>query len=148
MSAKLRTYLIRSGISIHDVDDVLQEVELRIWKSADLIHADTSPIAWYYTIARNERNRWLAKRRLSQRDPLYVEKSSEASPLDLLQRDEEILAMRARLEKLPGDLREVVILKFYQNLSFSEVAEVLNKPVSTVKSQMIKALRTLQEGSK
>ena len=49
------------------------------------------------------------------------------------------------LQELPEELRIIVIMKEYQGLKFSEIAEVLNEPVSTIKSRMYKSLVSLRE---
>ena len=55
------------------------------------------------------------------------------------------LAVESALKRLTGEQREAVVLKVYQGFKFEEIAEVLNCPVSTVKSRLYTALDLLKE---
>jgi RNA polymerase sigma-70 factor (ECF subfamily) len=54
------------------------------------------------------------------------------------------LAVESALERLSADQREAVVLKIYQGFKFEEMAEVLDCPVSTVKSRLYSALDLLK----
>ncbi|HEX9638200.1 MAG TPA: sigma-70 family RNA polymerase sigma factor [Acidobacteriota bacterium] len=112
---------------------------------------------WLYTIALNLCHSAFRKKpwpRLASLDESTVE--GEAGPqlaetvsdptIDIegdLGRDEEAMIVRAAVQSLPAELREVVLLKEYQGLRFREIAEMLGVPVSTVKSKMYAGLDLL-----
>ncbi len=52
--------------------------------------------------------------------------------------------MRRAIERLPAEQREVVILKEYQGLTFLEIAQALDVPVSTVKTRLYRGLGQLR----
>ena len=54
------------------------------------------------------------------------------------------LAVSSALDRLSGDQREAVVLKIYQGFKFEEMAEILDCPVSTVKSRLYTALDVLK----
>ncbi|NLK44762.1 MAG: sigma-70 family RNA polymerase sigma factor [Tissierellia bacterium] len=58
---------------------------------------------------------------------------------------EEKVVMESILEKLPEDLRNVVVLRYKMNLNSTEIGEKLNIPPSTVRSQLSKALKILKD---
>ena len=49
------------------------------------------------------------------------------------------------LQTIPEEQRIVVIMKQYQGLKFSEIAEILNEPINTIKSRMYYGLKTLRK---
>lgn len=69
----------------------------------------------------------------------------EPGPPDRLEADERRRIVRAAIEKLPDDLRRVIILAYYQGLTLREVAEALDLPLGTVKSRLHKALLALHD---
>jgi RNA polymerase sigma-70 factor (sigma-E family) len=68
---------------------------------------------------------------------------AEASPV--LTHDPEIDATWAELRKLPLPQREVIVLRYYLDLPVDEIAELTGRPAGTIKSQIHRALATLQE---
>ena len=61
-----------------------------------------------------------------------------------LQEEDLALAVRRAIESLPEEQREVVILKEYQELTFLEIAQALDVPVSTVKTRLYRGLDQLR----
>ena len=53
--------------------------------------------------------------------------------------------MRRSLGAIPAEMRQVIIMKEYEDLKFHEIAEVLDIPVSTVKTRMYTGLRELRK---
>ena len=53
-------------------------------------------------------------------------------------------AVRLAVNSLPADLRQVVVMKEFEELTFKEIAEALDVPLSTVKSRLYTALNQLQ----
>ncbi|HXF26058.1 MAG TPA: RNA polymerase sigma factor, partial [Bryobacteraceae bacterium] len=71
-------------------------------------------------------------------DPAIAEASARMYPIELS------LAVESALGRLSGDQREAVLLKIYQGFKFEEMAEILDCPVSTVKSRLYTALDLLK----
>jgi RNA polymerase sigma-70 factor (ECF subfamily) len=65
-----------------------------------------------------------------------------------MQEQEQREWMTRSVEKLPETLRQTLILAYYQNLKYREIAEMLKIPVGTVKSRLHAALAKLQEMAK
>jgi len=57
---------------------------------------------------------------------------------------ERTIAVRRAVNSLPLDLRQVIVMKEFEELTFREIANVLGLPLSTVKSRLYTALRQLQ----
>ena len=98
---------------------------------------------WLYGIATN-----LARdlqRRRAVRLRALQEGTLEASRPQPPQGPVERIDMRARLERLPERLREVLVLRYFDGLDEAEMAEALAIPRGTVKSRLHGALRALRE---
>jgi RNA polymerase sigma-70 factor, ECF subfamily len=69
----------------------------------------------------------------------------EASTHDLVEARDLQERVRAAVMALPDDQREVIVLKEYEGLTFQEIAEVLDLPVSTVKTRLYRGLERMRE---
>lgn len=132
--------------------DIVQDAVLRAYRSfADF--RGLSPRAWLLAIVRNCHATWrLKRRRAPQSAPLphgEGETPDDAAsllvdgdtPESLLLRRTEAEAVRALLEHLPEPLREVLVLRELDELSYREIAEVAGVPVGTVMSRLSRARR-------
>src|SRR6185295_5063187 len=66
------------------------------------------------------------------------------SPARVAEKRETTDAVRRAVNGLPVDLRQVIVMKEFEELTFREIADVLDLPLSTVKSRLYTALRQLQ----
>ena len=142
-----------------DARDLVQETLLRAWRSFSPSQERSYSQAWLFVIMRSAAVDWqrTAKRRIK----LVLTSDSELTelaPADLAEpfcplpsmdeeRFREFLDDRivAALESLDASFREVIILSVAGELSYREIAEVLDCPVGTVMSRMARARRGLRE---
>ena len=75
----------------------------------------------------------------------YAQAKMESQPLEAIQNQERKLLVQQLIDQLPSGQRTILVLSYYQQLSYSEVAEVLNCSIGTVKAQMFRALKKLAE---
>src|SRR2546427_1125506 len=68
----------------------------------------------------------------------------DVSPARTAEKVERSVAVRRAVGALPPDLRQVVVMKEFEELTFQQISEVLELPLSTVKSRLYTALRQLQ----
>ena len=61
-----------------------------------------------------------------------------------MHRDQRATAVRRALQALPAEMRQVIVMKEYEELTFAEIAEILNVPVSTVKSRLYTGLQQMR----
>ena len=66
------------------------------------------------------------------------------SPAHVAEGRQETLAVRRAINSLPIELRQVVVMKEFEELTFREIADALDLPLSTVKSRLYTALKQLQ----
>ena len=70
--------------------------------------------------------------------------SSALSPSRLVEKRQVTRAVRRAVNSLPVELRQVIVMKEFEELTFKEIAETLDLPLSTVKSRLYTALKQLQ----
>jgi RNA polymerase sigma-70 factor, ECF subfamily len=144
--------MMRQGADPATAEDLAQETLLTVWRRASLyVPEKGSASTWIFTIARNLRIDRLRREVPWQALPEHhdEEASDEPAPDEAVASQEADAAVRAALESLPADQREVVVLAYIEGLSHSEIAARLGAPIGTVKSRMriaYQKIRTALEG--
>ena len=128
-------------------DDVFQETWIRVVRARERFDTERRFGAWLYQIANNlcrDRYRRIdAMRRAVDSYRAEDEALREAvAPPALAEGD----TMRERVLALPDRLREVLVLRYYEDLGEEEMARVLGVPRGTIKSRLHAAVRALREG--
>lgn len=133
-------YLLRLVREREDALDLSQDVFLKAYQNLGKLEDPGRFGPWLFRIAHNEAFSLLRKRR--PEDELGEMGSQPARfrmfPVELS------LTVQSALDRLSRDQREAVVLKIYQGFKFEEMAEVLDCPVSTVKSRLYAALDILK----
>lgn len=129
-------------------EDLCQETFLRSYLHLKELRDGARFRSWLFRIAHNLYRS--DRRRLT---PL----AADASELDGVDNSdgrahpvprETQLAVRTLIRRLPPDLREVVLLRFFHGFQFDEMAEILDCPVGTLKSRLYKAMDDLRSALK
>jgi len=124
----------------YEAEDVLQGVFVQVYKSLNAYDPEKGAFTtWLYRITVNRCLNWRRKRRSSV--PLDRAHISLPSPEGRMEEESVWQAVRGLSEKL----RAVVILRYYWELSYAEIAQILDIPLGTVKSRLNLALRTLRK---
>jgi RNA polymerase sigma-70 factor, ECF subfamily len=141
-------YLLRLVSNREDAMDVSQEVFLKAYQSLPKLDDVSRFAGWLFRIAHNEAFSLLRRRRPDTElaaEPRGVEfESGVRHAQGALLPIELSLAVETALGRLNEDQREAVLLKVYQGFKFEEMAEILECPVSTVKSRLYTALDLLK----
>ncbi|WP_302118634.1 RNA polymerase sigma factor [Allorhodopirellula heiligendammensis] len=140
-SGRVYALMVRM-VGRQDADDALQLAFMQIFRKLDCFRGESSLDTWIYRVATNEALQLLRRRKRRDVDTLSVEPESKISDLGLRLEDAEIL--EAGLAKLEPELRVVLTLKEVQDLSYAEIAEVMNIPEGTVGSRLNRARRELK----
>jgi RNA polymerase sigma-70 factor (sigma-E family) len=137
----LRTAFLLTG-DAHLAQDLVQSVLTKVWLRWTRISRSTSIDAYVNRMMVNLHIGW--RRRFWHRevphDQLPEDSGAEDTHVDRL-------AMLAALGRLPPRQRAVLVLRFYQDLTEAQVAEILGCSVGTIKSQSSKALATLRRSA-
>jgi RNA polymerase sigma factor (sigma-70 family) len=139
-------YLRRLGADASLAEDLTQETYARAWSRIETIREAASLRAWLLTIARNQFFQWARVKRpetgpLEELPDRAADDPGAEAAIVIAERD---LALRRAVARLEPDLEEAVALHYFQDLSFSEIATVLEVPAGTVKSRIHRALRCLR----
>jgi RNA polymerase sigma-70 factor (ECF subfamily) len=136
------------------VRDIAQESFIRAYRALPQFRGDSAFYTWLYRIAVNTAKKALVEVR---RDPLVPEadlqpgddadETSRAenaltdgeTPDAVLASKEIAAAVNAAIEDLSEDLRQAVMLREIEGLSYEEIAEVMNCPIGTVRSRIFRA---------
>ena len=136
-----------------DVEDIAQQVFVRVWKSAKRYVPRAKFTTWLLKITRNLVFNEMRRQRRHSHMPLQVEAGEEdrpikdehaASPDDALLEQELQGAIDAAIDRLPESQRMAVILRRYEELSYEQIAEVLDQSVPAVKSLLFRARTELR----
>jgi RNA polymerase sigma-70 factor (ECF subfamily) len=142
---RVYNYLLRLVSNREDAMDISQDVFLKAYQSLPRLDDPARFSGWLFRIAHNEAFSMLRRKRPETSllgEPRPAEALLESGPRLLPM--ELSLAVETALGRLSPDQREAVLLKVYQGFKFEEMAEILECPVSTVKSRLYTALDLLK----
>jgi RNA polymerase sigma-70 factor (ECF subfamily) len=131
-----------------DAEDVVQDACVRAIRFFSSLRDDDAR-AWLFTIVRNA---WYSRvsRKANVAEGTRLNDGQDERPDNALDPEERLLQqhtialVRASLEQLPVDFREVIVLREIEGLSYKEIAEVAGVPVGTVMSRLARARERLQ----
>ncbi len=137
--------------SEEEAREVAHEAFVKAYGALQGFKSEARFSSWLYQIALNLCRDRLRRRKtratvsldeLEQNGPVLV--AREPGAQEQLIRNDLASAVRRAIERLPAEQREVVILKEYQGLTFLEIAQALDVPVSTVKTRLSRGLGQLR----
>lgn len=148
-SEELYRFVARFVRSTAVAEDVVQETFVQVFQSAGSFDSAKRFRPWLFTIAANKARDHLRSRVRRREVPLTSPGSaeSEVSYLDFLADDqsepgsvmedeESRQRVREIVTRMPNNLREVLVLGYFQRFAYKEIAEVLSIPLGTVKSRL------------
>ena len=136
-----------------EAEDLVQETCLRALRALDGLRAEGSVKSWLFTILRNI---WLNQLRQRRTAPDLIELDADENgtyePADLAQDPHngfvskvEREQVRVAIQQLPVEFREIIILREYEELSYQEIAALLDCPPGTVMSRLARARSKLRD---
>ena len=134
-------------------EDLFQETWMRVLVRGAQYNGKARFDTWLFTIARNLVIDLSRKRTMASLDEMNESREDERpfeiamsgpSPLEQFQARENSAEIGAVLLKLDATYREVLLLRFYEELSLEEIANVTRAPLSTVKSRLYRGLAALK----
>jgi RNA polymerase sigma-70 factor, ECF subfamily len=153
-------FILRFVGSREQAEDLLQETFLRVIKGVDSYQREAKFTTWLYTIARNQcvdLSRRMKLRRMSSLDaPSHAGDEEGATLMDAVAdggaatdrsaaSSELQTRLKAAIEQLSEEQREVFLMREFLQMQFKEIAEVTGVPENTVKSRMRYALEKLRD---
>jgi RNA polymerase sigma-70 factor (ECF subfamily) len=150
---RLFRYLVYITSNKERAEDFFQETWIRVLERGHQYDGKSKFESWLFTIARNLVIDWQRSKKAQSLDsltdpeqeaPLQVANEKELSPLQQVMIRETTETVHSSLEKIPAIYREVLVLRFQEELQIEEMATVLSINVSTVKSRLYRGLTALR----
>jgi RNA polymerase sigma-70 factor (ECF subfamily) len=141
---RIFNYLLRLVGDREDAMDLSQDVFLKAYQGLRKLEDPDRFSPWLYRIAHNEAYSLLRKPKREDAELQEPPGAGQTHARRMLPLETSLAVQRA-LSRLQADQREAVVLKVYEGLKFEEIAEVLDTPVSTIKSRVYTALELLKE---
>ena len=139
-----------------EVNDVVQEAFIKAYRALEAFRGESAFYTWLYRIAVNTSKNYLLAR--NRRPPSFdvdlgdaenAELSSQLQNLDspdnILSRNELETVIDVAIKGLPADLRNALILREFEDLSYEQIADIMDCPVGTVRSRIFRAREALEE---
>jgi RNA polymerase sigma-70 factor, ECF subfamily len=134
-SPGLRFFIKRVTGKAETADDLLQETWIEVYRKINRLQRPDAFSAWLYRIARDKAYREL--RRLPSRcAPIDDDLPDSITAKEESFTPEEAESVRAALDQLPVEQRDVLVLRFMEEMSYEQIAEVIACPVGTVRSRI------------
>ena len=136
-----------------DARDATQETFLAAFRNLRGFRGEAKVSSWLHRIAVNQCISRQRRAKVRSESALDDDQENDAgslatplneSPVRVAEGRQETLAVRRAINSLPLELRQVVVMKEFEELTFREIADVLDVPLSTVKSRLYTALKQLQ----
>jgi RNA polymerase sigma-70 factor, ECF subfamily len=139
-------------------DDLVQDTYLRAFQFFDQFEGGTNSRAWLFRILTNlyinayrKKNREPERVSYDEMEDFFLHnrladehQKGAASPEEIITQKIEADAIRAAIEKLPVEYRETVVLADLNELSYQEIADMLEVPIGTVRSRLSRGRRLVQ----
>ena len=137
-----------------DAEDLVQETYVRAIRGAESLRAKSNVKNWLFTILRNIRLNQLRQQRTA---PKFIELDADEGKTDIaIETSQDPYAhyvaktererVREAIQQLSSELREIILLREFEELTYREIANLLGCPIGTVMSRLARArskLRTL-----
>ena len=134
--------------NLADAEDITQETFLNLYRKMALYNAAQPLSSWLITMARNLAVSNHRKRTPTPLDPEVLARTIKGfatGPENEVLSRESAQEVHLAVQKLPDQLREVLIMRYFLDLPLQDVAELLNIPEGTAKSRVFKARNELRE---
>ena len=129
-----------------DADDLAQDVFIRAYEKLGSFQQDKKFFTWLYTIALNcirshMKNTKDARMKV---DTVVRAALNRNTPEEVMEEEQKYRNLDFSMQRLPSEMREVLILRFYQSLTFNEIAEILDESLGAVKMRAYRGLQKLK----
>ncbi|WP_114779429.1 RNA polymerase sigma factor [Botryobacter ruber] len=145
---KVYWHIRKMVIDHDDADDLTQEVFIKVWKNLDGFRKDAQLYTWLYRIATNECLTFLSNKKKKFFLPINDVAAELSEKLDTspdISGDEIQLKLQKALLRLPDKQRLVFNMKYYDELKYEEISEILGTSVGALKASYHLAVKKIEE---
>lgn len=140
---------IRKIVITHeDADDVLQNTFIKAFRAINSFKGDSKLFSWLYRIATNESITFINKRAKERKTDIttYKEKLINSLQQDVLFDGEKIqIILQEAINKLPQKQQLVFNMKYFDNLKYDEMSEILDTSVGALKASYFHAVKKIKK---
>ncbi|MEQ9403697.1 MAG: RNA polymerase sigma factor [Cyclobacteriaceae bacterium] len=140
---------VRKMVVDHDdADDLVQEIFVKVWKNLSSFREDSKLFTWIYRIATNECLTFLKKKKRKYFVSLNDVSKELGEKLDedvSISGDEVQLKLQKALLTLPDKQRMVFNMKYFDDLKFTDIAEITGTSVGALKASYHHAVKKIEE---
>jgi RNA polymerase sigma factor (sigma-70 family) len=144
---KIYWHVRRMVIDHDDADDLVQDVFIKIWKNLEGFRSDAQLYTWMYRIATNECITFLNKKKQKNNIPLddvSHELADSLTDSSYLSGDKVQLKLQQALLTLPDKQRLVFNMKYYDDLKYEEISDILGTSVGALKASFHLAVKKIE----
>jgi RNA polymerase sigma factor (sigma-70 family) len=140
--------IIRKMVISHDdADDLVQEVFVKVWNNLDNFKGDSNLFTWIYRIATNESLQFLRKKKNQSwfRSDISEELENSLVSDKYVDGDELQMRLQKAILKLPDKQRLVFNLKYFEDLTYEEIADITDSTVGSLKASFHHATKKIED---
>ncbi len=145
---RLYQHIRKMVVSHEDTDDLLQDTFVKVWQSLENFRGEAQLFTWVYRIATNECLRFLQKKRSFLGVPILDISERLATELDKsmpFSADEVADKLQKAVLKLPDKQRLVFNMKYYEDLNYEAISEILGTSVGALKASYHHAVKKIED---
>ncbi|MRX45856.1 sigma-70 family RNA polymerase sigma factor [Pedobacter sp. HX-22-1] len=145
---KIYWHIRRIVIEHEDADDVVQDVFIKVWKNLESFRQDSQLYTWLYRIATNESITFLNKKKTkfnSSFEELSEKLSESLNDDNYFTGDQIQKKLQKALLTLPEKQRLVFNMKYYDDLKFQEISDILGTSVGALKASYHLAVKKIEQ---
>ena len=145
---KIYWHIRRMVIDHDDTDDLVQDVFIKVWKSLSNFRSDSQLFTWLYRIATNESVTFLNRKKL--RNSVSLDDSAGQDLIDTLAESPYFDGNKAQMKlqkallTLPEKQRLVFNMKYFDDLKYEEISEILGTSVGALKASFHIAVKKIE----
>jgi RNA polymerase sigma-70 factor (ECF subfamily) len=145
---KLYWHVRRMVVDHDDADDLVQDIFVKVWKSLEGFREDAKLYTWMYRIATNECITFLNKKKKRFFVPIVDVEAQLSKKIDhdpLFDGDKIQLQLQKAILTLPEKQRVVFHLKYYDEMKYEDMSEVLGTSVGALKASYHHAVKKIED---
>lgn len=144
---KIYWHVRRMVIDHDDADDLVQDVFIKVWKNLEGFRSDAQLYTWMYRIATNECITFLNKKKQKNNvslDEVSYELADTLASSSYFDGDKAQMKLQQALLTLPDKQRLVFNMKYYDDMKYEEMSEVLGTSVGALKASFHLAVKKIE----
>lgn len=145
---RLYWHIRRLVIHHDDANDVCQNMFIKVWRNLDKFQENSKLYTWLYRIATNESLTYINKQKRKAATALETDNYSIAATLKAdpyFDGDDMQILLQEAIEQLPDKQRTVFLIRYYEEMKYDDMSEVLDTSVGALKASYHHAVKKIEK---